>query len=192
MEYLACTDLAILNRGNEPTFVTRVREQVIDISLASRNIRKSVKEWKVSQETSLSDHRIIRFKILADQKTTKEYRNPISTDWNRYKIELAERMEPINNNIMTTDELETSVIKLQTSLLTSYEIACPSWEKWSRVRTLHFRILTWWPNFEKVLGEHGIDGKKIKIKKLTKKPWRCIAKLLGGKIEARGELSVVE
>jgi hypothetical protein len=38
LEYLFATHFCILNRWNEPTFVNRVRAQVIDISLASSNI----------------------------------------------------------------------------------------------------------------------------------------------------------
>jgi hypothetical protein len=36
----------------------------------------------------VSDHRIIRFKMVADPRVPKQYRNPLSTDWSRFKTEL--------------------------------------------------------------------------------------------------------
>jgi hypothetical protein len=56
-----------VNRGSEPTFVTRIREQVIDVTL------------------SLA---IIRFRMSADPQVPHEYRNPLLTDWDCYKTEL--------------------------------------------------------------------------------------------------------
>jgi hypothetical protein len=50
LEYLFATHLDILNCGDEPTFVNRVRTQIIDNSLASSNIWHEV-------QISLSDHR---------------------------------------------------------------------------------------------------------------------------------------
>jgi hypothetical protein len=50
LEYLFVIHLDILNRGNEPTFVNRVRRQVIDISLTSSNIWHEVQNWRVPSE----------------------------------------------------------------------------------------------------------------------------------------------
>ena len=47
LEYIASTDLEILNRGTSPTFITRNRTEVLDITLASRKILESIKEWHV-------------------------------------------------------------------------------------------------------------------------------------------------
>jgi hypothetical protein len=77
LEYIANSNLEIVNRGSEPSFVTRVREQVIEIV-----------NWRVSKEVSWSDHRIIRFRMSADPKVPHEYRYPLFTDWDCYKTEL--------------------------------------------------------------------------------------------------------
>jgi hypothetical protein len=78
LEYIAYSNLEIVNRGSEPTFVTRVREQVIDIMLSSASIWQEIVNWRVSKELSLSDHRIIRFIMSADPKILHEYRNPLT------------------------------------------------------------------------------------------------------------------
>ena len=92
MEYVATTDLEVLNRGSEPTFATRNRAEVIDISFSSKSICREIIDWRVSCEPSLSDHRIIRFRMATDPKVPQEYRNPVSTDWDHYKRELVGTM----------------------------------------------------------------------------------------------------
>lgn len=55
VEYLASTNLEILNRGNEPTFVTSVRKEVLDVSFASRSFLNRISKWRVSREETASD-----------------------------------------------------------------------------------------------------------------------------------------
>jgi hypothetical protein len=62
--------LEILNRGDEPTFVTRVRQEMIDITL-STDIKREIYNWRVMTEVFLSDHRIIRFKFISDYMNTE-------------------------------------------------------------------------------------------------------------------------
>jgi hypothetical protein len=63
MEYLVNTNLSILNKGNEPTFVISNRKEVIDLTLGIDKIRDLVTNWHVSDEISLSDHRYILFQV---------------------------------------------------------------------------------------------------------------------------------
>ena len=43
LEYLASTDLEILNRGNEPTFCTVARRKVLDLTICSGQIVSKIK-----------------------------------------------------------------------------------------------------------------------------------------------------
>jgi hypothetical protein len=52
MEYLVSTNLSILNKGNEPTFVLSNRK-VIDLTLGTDKIGDLVTNWHVSDEISL-------------------------------------------------------------------------------------------------------------------------------------------
>jgi hypothetical protein len=63
MEYLASSNMYILNCDNEPTFVVRNRKEVIDLTLGTNEIANLVSNWHVSDETSLSDHRCICFEL---------------------------------------------------------------------------------------------------------------------------------
>jgi hypothetical protein len=63
MEYLVNLNLNILNQGNKPTFVISNRREAIDLTLRTNWIGNLVRNWKVSDEPSLSDHRYIIFQI---------------------------------------------------------------------------------------------------------------------------------
>ena len=48
--YLASNDLSILNRGAEPSFGSRNRREVLDLTLCSNCIRRCITNWYVSKE----------------------------------------------------------------------------------------------------------------------------------------------
>jgi hypothetical protein len=54
VEFLNSSNMEILNRGNEPTFCSGCRLEVIDITLVSIRLLESIIGWEVS------DHRHIK------------------------------------------------------------------------------------------------------------------------------------
>ncbi|XP_067209949.1 uncharacterized protein [Linepithema humile] len=97
LEFLAFTDLEILNTGDEPTFCTIARREVLDITVCSRQLLQEVVEWRVSTEPSLSNHR----------------------------EDLASSLRGFPKRHGTEEELETCVDYLQRSLVNCYESNCP-------------------------------------------------------------------
>jgi hypothetical protein len=85
--------------------------------------------FKIVRNSDLSsqvfDHRLIRFKMAADPRVPKQNRNPLSTDWSRFKTELVSSLGGWEGNILTTNDIESNVNLLQTKLITVYEAACP-------------------------------------------------------------------
>ena len=69
-EFLIKENLNVCNIGDAPTFRNRVREEVLDITIASPDIRNFIRNWRVSDEISMSDHNIICFDLigLSDKK----------------------------------------------------------------------------------------------------------------------------
>lgn len=53
-------NVLVANQGNTPTFSTKRREAVIDLTLCSVD---HIPNWKVDLRDSLSDHRGITFKL---------------------------------------------------------------------------------------------------------------------------------
>ena len=79
LEFLAGTELCLLNRGKKPTFRNAVREEVIDITLATRTVAADLGEWRVSDEISLSDHSYILFEIKEVKREILMVRNQRKT-----------------------------------------------------------------------------------------------------------------
>ena len=125
LQYLHTTDLELLNRGNSPTFVTQRRQEVIDITLGSQSVIPLIKNWRVSTEPSLSDHRHIRFNLDPAPRLEKSwYRNPRNTDWDAYRRTLSGKITGVIQP-KNTEEIETSTKLLLAAITTSYESSCP-------------------------------------------------------------------
>jgi hypothetical protein len=99
---------------------------VIDITLSSADIKREICNWRVTTDVSLSDHRIIRFKIISDPRKPYEYRNPRSTDWELVSSELACSMRGWDNDIVNTCTIDECAAKIQSSIIKAYEKSCPS------------------------------------------------------------------
>jgi hypothetical protein len=76
VEFLNSSNLEILNQGNEPTFCSGCRLQVIDITLGSFGLLESITSWEVSSEPFLLDHRHILFTIRGSVLPVCLIRNP--------------------------------------------------------------------------------------------------------------------
>ena len=84
MEFLHYTNLEILNKGNESTFCTIVRQEVIHITLGSYGLMDSITDWEVPMEPSLSDHRHILFNLHGSAPVLY-IRNPRGTNWGSFR-----------------------------------------------------------------------------------------------------------
>lgn len=91
LEILLRKDLVAVNVGDEPTWVTRVSRQVLDLTIAIEWVASRVRNWKVSDEETGLDHRMICFELQIPELEDKKYRNPKSTDWEFYRSLLEDR-----------------------------------------------------------------------------------------------------
>ncbi|XP_018308359.1 uncharacterized protein [Mycetomoellerius zeteki] len=126
LEYLVTTDLEVLNKGNESTFCAAGRSEVLDLILCSRGSVRKVREWKVSDEPSLSDHRLISFRLSDLKVEARKVRNPKRTDWDSYQRDLERNLMDFPRKHGTARELELCVDHLQRALIGSYEANCPA------------------------------------------------------------------
>ena len=58
-EWIVALDLHIINRGSEPTCVAARGSSIVDVTLGSADAYREVREWAVSDEETLSDHKYI-------------------------------------------------------------------------------------------------------------------------------------
>jgi hypothetical protein len=153
LEYLSTTNLGILNRGNVPTFVTRTREEVIDITLTNCNASRTVKDWAVSLEPSFSDHRRIMFKIQIENVETS-YRNPKKTNWEVFKNNLQNNLTQSHPILHTREDVDNEVNYLTDSLRSAFDSACPI------IRKRDSEDPKWW------------NSELEELRKTTRRAWR--------------------
>ena len=127
LSFLGGTELEILNRGHEPTFVVPQRREVLDITLCSSALAPEISDWHVSSEASLSDHRHICFSLHSDRPAAVYARNRRSTDWPTFERELEARLPPQagHGRLETAVDVEREVTAMQSAVLTSFQRSCP-------------------------------------------------------------------
>jgi hypothetical protein len=138
MEYLVSSNLNILNRANEPTFVVGNRKEVIDLTLGIYKIGDLVSNWHVHDEPSLSDHRYICFKVGNITTNYVTFMNPKRTKWESYKEDLKVNLENMLQKIRKIKDIDRSVDELQRAIIWSYYQNCPA----KTIRSP--RMAPWW------------------------------------------------
>ena len=93
LAYCASADLNFCNVGYKPTFRTKTREEVLDLTLVNRCAWNRVVGWHVSNVPSFSDHMYIRFQVKGRiQKQAKMFRNVRRTCLNKYVNKLEQKL----------------------------------------------------------------------------------------------------
>jgi hypothetical protein len=125
IEFLNTTTLEIPNRGNEPTFYSGGRLEVIDITLGSLRLLVRFIGWEVTSEPSLSDHRNILY-TLQGSTPVRPIRNPRGTNWGSFEKDLRDRLERGPGIDMKIEAgLGLAIHWLQQALILAYENNCP-------------------------------------------------------------------
>jgi hypothetical protein len=138
MGYLVSTNLNILNKDNEPTFVISNRKEVIDLTLGTDKIGDLVTNWHVSDDISFSDHRYIEFQVGDLEVTSLIYHNPKRNNWESYWEDLKANLGVVPRVIYSVQDVELAVDLLQQAILSSCHQNCPA-----RVAVLP-RTVPWW------------------------------------------------
>ena len=128
--YCASADLNFCNVGNKPTFRTKTREEVLDLTLVNRCAWNRVVGWHFSNVPSFSDHMYIRFQVKSRiQKQAKMFRNVRRTCWNKYVNELEQKLSertlrpvPVSSS---KEDIDVLPHKVHSVIAKSYEAACP-------------------------------------------------------------------
>lgn len=127
VEYLATTSLDIQNRGIEPTFINKRRQEVLDITLVTQDLSNRINNWHVSCEDTLSDHREINFSLSCEVTTGELFRNPRNTDWSIFAKILKSKLNKLAkfNEISDVVQLEKAARALTKALTGAFKCACP-------------------------------------------------------------------
>ncbi len=79
----------------------------------------------MSDESSLSDHKYIVYRIDTPHKTPKTIRNLRNTDWSEFRNELGEKLNYYNGfRVESKDDLEVVAAMLETSIRDTFASSC--------------------------------------------------------------------
>lgn len=125
-EYLTTADLSTANIGNTPTFKSANGETIIDVTITTRTIANRIKEWKVLEEESLSDHRYISFQVTSKTETLPSMRNPKRTNWTKFRTNIRNTIPKTNTYATSTTEIEEEVTQLNQTIQNAFRKATPT------------------------------------------------------------------
>jgi hypothetical protein len=127
VEFLISTNIEIVNKGNEPTFIGRHTRTIIDLTLATPATAERISNWHVSSEASCSDHRWIRFDIQMCSPKIEPRRYPRKTNKKQYSTLVNKELTKNNlvGKIHGITAIEQEVSKLNSILTSSYHNSCP-------------------------------------------------------------------
>ena len=132
-------DLNIENTGNAPTFVnTRGFSSRIDITLTNKHARNIISEWKVHEEISLSDHKMISFKADLGNNNTYYRRFYENANWSTFKTKVESKLKE-NPFIFKTNEnsLDQNMNYINNLLQQTLDEICP------RTKVTHKSKIPW-------------------------------------------------
>jgi ribonuclease HI len=147
MEFIAIEGLDWLNRGNQPTFITAKRREVLDITLVNESASRLASQWRVAEEDSLSDHRYIRCTIANAIVTREQYRPLRKANWETFNKALS-KVTPQPGEPQDAEELERRTEELERKVLQALDRACPLRDRGDKKET------SWWsPGLERMKKE---------------------------------------
>lgn len=126
-EFILSSELMISNTGCKPTFVTKNRSEVLDVTLSSSDLFSFILNWEVTDLILTSDHKCIKFELDLDTQPPKLFRNPAATNWELFTNTMKSKMNlaPSPLELDDVDKLDSEVDLIHNAIIESYEIACP-------------------------------------------------------------------
>lgn len=146
---------------------------MLDITIANRRIKENVKKWQVSDEISLSDHKIIFFELnLLRIDQEHFYRNIKNTDWLSYEKDIKKHTgENSYEEISNSRELDKNVEELTNIIMSTFKKNCPEKKVIDREENP-----IWWTNELSNLRKECRKLRRIAIKQPSK--WNNYATIL--------------
>ena len=122
-EFLFEYNLYVQNVGSTPTWGNKDSCSIIDITVTSR-FRDRLSNWQVLAETSMSDHRLISYKVDKIQKEKVLTRNFAKADWAKFSAIIEDELDPpptLWSNLI----IESASQTLARVITLAFDKACP-------------------------------------------------------------------
>ena len=127
MEFLAATNLAWCNKGHKPTFITKNRRSVLDLTLATPDVFSKIKDWTVSDNPSLSDHAMITFHFAIVKPKAHWFGNVRKTNWKDFFLILPDERDKLllQTEMRSIANLDSPAEALSKYMHNAYEKSSP-------------------------------------------------------------------
>ena len=170
--YCASADLNFCNVSNKPTFRTKMREEVLGLTLVNRCAWNRVVGWHVSDVPSFSDHMYIRFQVKSRiQKQAKIFRNVRRKCWNKYVNEIERKLsERALRPVLvpsSKEDIDVLANKVHSVITKSHEAACPM------RKSLRKKDNIWWNSELASLRKEARRAWRKAIKTIQEKDWEA-------------------
>lgn len=94
IDWIAANDLVLSNKGNKPTFTRGDYSSILDLTIATANVR--INNWDVLETESLSDHNYIMFDIVNGKQPTNPKRSHMG-GWQVKKLDQVKLQDRLAN-----------------------------------------------------------------------------------------------
>ena len=105
--------------------MTRNRNEVLDVTFASMNVQRWVKNWTVQDMETFSDHRLITFTVECNHPSVETlYRNVRRTNWDTFQMHLQDNIQAVQTSPSNIEEIESMSVCLEQAVTKAYESSC--------------------------------------------------------------------
>jgi hypothetical protein len=115
-EYILTVNLQSINTGNNPTFISANGQTIIDVTFASTNIVNKIKNWHVSDDVTLSDHKYIKYTVTSEREEMIHHHNPRKTNWDKFRVNLKRTLPETQTYPHSIVSLEEDISNLTNAL----------------------------------------------------------------------------
>ncbi len=125
-EFISNRNLIVANVGCVPTFKSHLGESIIDVVLLNQaaNNCLDMRDWRVEETETFSDHRYVSFKVGKYKPEKREYRNLKKANWDVFKDEL--RKAEFSTVSEDGSNLDICAEQFQDVVAAALNVACPT------------------------------------------------------------------
>lgn len=112
-DWMASNDLVLINQGSKPTFTHQNYGSILDLTIATPNVSRHIKNWDVLDVESLSDHNYIMFDCQRERQATANIKHR-QRGWQVKKLNQQKLQESLSNlnNINNHRELSEQLMSI--------------------------------------------------------------------------------
>ena len=130
--------LTVLNVGGDYTFSNARSRTIPDVTCCSGDIEKELSDWRVTDDISGSDHRLIKFNCRTHQPSTIWRRNFREGSWETFR-RITSGRPPRYGNVWSSVLVEEALEDLQRKMTRALNITHPE-----RAVTYRVKPFKWW------------------------------------------------